>query len=231
MPFSFIFRSTMLPDKDQDGDFRWVDKTEITFSNYGPGWPINTKDSWDCGQIFTGRICHSSPKLTLPCLLSWRWHCKTNTSWVYALFQEIMKANGKQPPASRAWVTFVRWQVDRTPNRLQLLVSQTSCSLFTYCPAKAVLIIASFFASDSHCDAGYLLYGDFCYQFETESLKSWQDAETHCTREQAHLASFHSPEELSFLIGEQLRKHSGSSNYHETRNSMNIVNINILLGI
>lgn len=41
-------------DKDQDGHFRWVDKTEVTFSNYGPGWPQNTANIWDCGQIFTG---------------------------------------------------------------------------------------------------------------------------------------------------------------------------------
>lgn len=43
-----------LPDKDQDGHFKWVDKTEITFSNYGAGWPRNTENFWDCGQIFTG---------------------------------------------------------------------------------------------------------------------------------------------------------------------------------
>nr|XP_020506487.1 macrophage mannose receptor 1-like [Labrus bergylta] len=95
-----------LSDKDQDGDFRWVDKTQITFSNYGPGWPQNTANVWDCGQIFT----------------------------------------------------------------------------------------------DSHCDSGYLLYGDFCYQFETEVVKSWQDAEAHCAGEQAHLVSVHSEEELSFIV-------------------------------
>uniref|UniRef100_A0A3B4FFS2 C-type lectin domain-containing protein n=1 Tax=Pundamilia nyererei TaxID=303518 RepID=A0A3B4FFS2_9CICH len=53
---------------------------------------------------------------------------------------------------------------------------------------------------DSHCDTGYLLYGDFCYYFETKMVKNWQDAEAHCTREQGHLASFHTEEELSFLI-------------------------------
>uniref|UniRef100_A0A3Q3W252 C-type lectin domain-containing protein n=1 Tax=Mola mola TaxID=94237 RepID=A0A3Q3W252_MOLML len=52
---------------------------------------------------------------------------------------------------------------------------------------------------DSHCDQGYLLYGDFCYQFVTERVKKWQDAEAHCVKEQAHLASFHSQEELSFI--------------------------------
>uniref|UniRef100_A0A665UFC0 C-type lectin domain-containing protein n=1 Tax=Echeneis naucrates TaxID=173247 RepID=A0A665UFC0_ECHNA len=58
------------------------------------------------------------------------------------------------------------------------------------------------FASDSHCDAGYLLYGDFCYHFETETVKNWHDAEAHCNSEQGHLASFHSQEELSFLTGD-----------------------------
>lgn len=51
-----FFRFVTLPDKDQDGSFRWVDKTAITFSNYGSGWPKNTANLWDCGQIFTGRI-------------------------------------------------------------------------------------------------------------------------------------------------------------------------------
>uniref|UniRef100_A0A3P8UDU9 C-type lectin domain-containing protein n=1 Tax=Cynoglossus semilaevis TaxID=244447 RepID=A0A3P8UDU9_CYNSE len=57
------------------------------------------------------------------------------------------------------------------------------------------------FPADSHCDNGYLLYRDFCYHFETETVKSWQDAEDHCTSEQGHLVSFHSEEELSFLTG------------------------------
>uniref|UniRef100_A0A3Q3FMP3 C-type lectin domain-containing protein n=1 Tax=Labrus bergylta TaxID=56723 RepID=A0A3Q3FMP3_9LABR len=57
----------------------------------------------------------------------------------------------------------------------------------------------SSFTSDSHCDSGYLLYGDFCYQFETEVVKSWQDAEAHCAGEQAHLVSVHSEEELSVI--------------------------------
>ncbi|XP_055010163.1 macrophage mannose receptor 1 [Boleophthalmus pectinirostris] len=52
---------------------------------------------------------------------------------------------------------------------------------------------------DSHCDAGYLLYGNFCYQFETEEVKNWHDAEAHCAKEQAHLVSIHSEEELSFI--------------------------------
>lgn len=56
-PFLLIFLFVMLPDKDQDGKFKWVDKSDITFSNYGPGWPRNTAGLWDCGQIFTGKIC------------------------------------------------------------------------------------------------------------------------------------------------------------------------------
>lgn len=57
--------------------------------------------------------------------------------------------------------------------------------------------------ADSHCDQGYLLYGDFCYQFETEMTKSWQEAEEHCKSEQAHLASIHTQAELSFITGER----------------------------
>uniref|UniRef100_A0A8C2WK29 C-type lectin domain-containing protein n=1 Tax=Cyclopterus lumpus TaxID=8103 RepID=A0A8C2WK29_CYCLU len=79
---------------------------------------------------------------------------------------------------------------------------QTSCLLFTLRLAEDMLITVTCFVSDSHCDAGYLLYGDFCYQFETESVKTWHDAEAHCSREQAHLASLHSEEELSFLTGD-----------------------------
>lgn len=40
----------------------------------------------------------------------------------------------------------------------------------------------------------------------TESVSNWNDAETQCQRDQAHLASFHSQEELSFITGEQPRK-------------------------
>ncbi|XP_026210056.1 LOW QUALITY PROTEIN: macrophage mannose receptor 1 [Anabas testudineus] len=54
-------------------------------------------------------------------------------------------------------------------------------------------------APDSHCDSGYLLYGDYCYHFESETVKNWHDAESHCITEQGHLASFHSEEDLSFL--------------------------------
>lgn len=44
------------PDKDQDGTFRWVDKTAVEFSNWSPNFPQNTADQWDCGQIYTGKI-------------------------------------------------------------------------------------------------------------------------------------------------------------------------------
>lgn len=54
------------PDKDQDGHFRWVDKTEVTFSNYGPGWPRNTDNIWDCGQIFTGETGNTGARLRGP---------------------------------------------------------------------------------------------------------------------------------------------------------------------
>lgn len=118
------------------------------------------------------------------------------------LIQGTMRANGKQPTASRAWVTFVKWPADRTRNPRHLPVSQTPRSLLSCCVVTALLITASFF-SDSHCDAGYLLYGNFCYYFEAEDVKNWHDAEARCVKEQGHLVSFHSQEELSFLTGEQ----------------------------
>ncbi|TNN53351.1 Macrophage mannose receptor 1 [Liparis tanakae] len=128
-----------LSDKDQDGEFKWTDKSPITFSNYGPSWPQNTADTWDCGQIYTGNYAG-----------------KWETTNCYKSLGFICEMTGGQNPKPTA-------------------------------------------APDSHCDAGYLLYGDFCYQFETESMKSWHDAEAHCSSEQAHLASVHREEELSFI--------------------------------
>ncbi|XP_047200502.1 macrophage mannose receptor 1 [Hippoglossus stenolepis] len=128
-----------LSDKDQDGDFRWVDKSAVTFSNYGPGWPRNTAGVWDCGQIFTGN-----------------YDGKWETTNCFKSLGYICEMTGGQNPKPTS-----------TP--------------------------------DSHCDPGHLLYGDFCYHFETERVKNWHDAEAHCSREQGHLASFHSQEELSFL--------------------------------
>lgn len=116
-----LFFHNLSPDKDQDGSFNWVDKSKIEFSNYGPGWPKNTANLWDCGQIFTGRI--RTLNLTLSRVSSWGWHRMSS-----ALFQGIMTAGGRRPTASRATVTFVRWRADRTPNPPQLLVSQASWS-------------------------------------------------------------------------------------------------------
>lgn len=70
--FVIIFRPVMSPDKDQDGSFNWVDKSKIEFSNYSPGWPKNTANLWDCGQIFTGRI--RTLNMTLSRVFSWGWH-------------------------------------------------------------------------------------------------------------------------------------------------------------
>ncbi|XP_023264465.1 macrophage mannose receptor 1-like [Seriola lalandi dorsalis] len=128
-----------LSDMGQDGDFKWVDKSTIEFSNYGPGWPRNTAGVWDCGQIFTGN-----------------YDGKWETTNCFKSLGYICEMTGGQNPKPTA-----------TP--------------------------------DSHCDPGYLLYGDFCYHFETESVKNWHDAEAHCSSEQGHLASFHSQEDLSFL--------------------------------
>uniref|UniRef100_A0A3Q3VNV6 C-type lectin domain-containing protein n=1 Tax=Mola mola TaxID=94237 RepID=A0A3Q3VNV6_MOLML len=46
------------------------------------------------------------------------------------------------------------------------------------------------------CPAGWLSFSGSCYWLR---VKKWQDAEAHCVKEQAHLASFHSQEELSFI--------------------------------
>ncbi|KAL4617320.1 macrophage mannose receptor 1-like [Arapaima gigas] len=60
-------------------------------------------------------------------------------------------------------------------------------------------------APDSHCDTGYLLFGDSCYHFENEMVKNWHDAETYCTNQNGHLASIHSEEEISFLSAHMTR--------------------------
>uniref|UniRef100_A0A8C7XLE5 C-type lectin domain-containing protein n=1 Tax=Oryzias sinensis TaxID=183150 RepID=A0A8C7XLE5_9TELE len=63
--------------------------------------------------------------------------------------------------------------------------------------------------SEYHCDPGYLLYGNYCYHLESEDVKSWQDAEDHCSRQQGHLASIHSQEdwvESYFYMGKALEK-------------------------
>ncbi|XP_030005898.1 macrophage mannose receptor 1 [Sphaeramia orbicularis] len=122
-----------------DGHFKWVDKSDIEFSNYGPGWPRDTANLWDCGQIFTGN--YAGKWETTNCFKSLGYICEMTGG-----------QNPKPPPVP-----------------------------------------------EFHCDGGYLLYGNFCYAFETETMKNWHDAETHCAQEQGHLASLHSQEELSFL--------------------------------
>ncbi|XP_014906843.1 macrophage mannose receptor 1 [Poecilia latipinna] len=126
-------------DMYQDGDFKWTDKSKITFSNYGTGWPRNTEDTWDCGQIYTGN--YEGKWETANCFKSLGYIC------------EMTGGLNPQPTAS----------------------------------------------PDGYCDRGYLLYKDFCYHFETEQVKNWQDAEAYCVEQQGHLVSFHSEEELSFL--------------------------------
>uniref|UniRef100_A0A8C1PNT8 C-type lectin domain-containing protein n=1 Tax=Cyprinus carpio TaxID=7962 RepID=A0A8C1PNT8_CYPCA len=57
------------------------------------------------------------------------------------------------------------------------------------------------FSADSHCDEGYLLFGEHCYHFETETVKNWQDAENYCVAQNGHLVSIHKQETVSFLTG------------------------------
>ncbi|XP_069566819.1 macrophage mannose receptor 1-like, partial [Brachyistius frenatus] len=135
-----------LSDKDQDGQFRWVDKSEIEFSNYGTGFPRNTAGFWDCGQIFTGN-----------------YDGKWETTNCFKSLGYVCEMTGGQNPKPTS-------------------------------------------APDSHCDNGYLLYGASCYHFKSDRVKTWQDAEAHCTSEQGHLVSFHSPEELSFLTSHMPRE-------------------------
>ncbi|KAL0965895.1 hypothetical protein UPYG_G00287370 [Umbra pygmaea] len=127
-------------DKDKDGTFKWVDNTDIPISNWKSGYPMNTVNLWDCGQIYTGD--YSGKWETTNCFKSMGYICK-------------MVGGQNVKPTS-------------TP--------------------------------DSHCDTGYLLYGDHCYHFETETVKNWQESESYCTSQGGHLASFHNQEELSFMI-------------------------------
>ncbi|XP_062340567.1 macrophage mannose receptor 1 [Osmerus eperlanus] len=126
-------------DKDQDGTFQWVDKNPITIPNWSPGFPKNTANLWDCGQIFTGN-----------------YEGKWETTNCFKNLGYICKMMGGQN------------------------VKPTS-------------------APEFHCDAGYLLFGDHCYHFESERAMNWQDAENYCSNQNGHLASFQDQEELSFL--------------------------------
>uniref|UniRef100_A0A673H957 C-type lectin domain-containing protein n=1 Tax=Sinocyclocheilus rhinocerous TaxID=307959 RepID=A0A673H957_9TELE len=49
------------------------------------------------------------------------------------------------------------------------------------------------FSADSHCDEGYLLFGEHCYHFETETVKNWQDAENYCVAQNGHLVNHFNP--------------------------------------
>uniref|UniRef100_A0A3P9CZV2 C-type lectin domain-containing protein n=1 Tax=Maylandia zebra TaxID=106582 RepID=A0A3P9CZV2_9CICH len=51
----------------------------------------------------------------------------------------------------------------------------------------------------SQCQSGWREYENKCYFFSTDT-KSWLEANEFCLEEQGHLASFHTEEELSFLI-------------------------------
>uniref|UniRef100_A0A3Q3VUM8 C-type lectin domain-containing protein n=1 Tax=Mola mola TaxID=94237 RepID=A0A3Q3VUM8_MOLML len=63
---------------------------------------------------------------------------------------------------------------------------------------EILLLLCVSLLAYSHCDQGYLLYGDFCYQFVTERVKKWQDAED-CLARGANLVSVQSQEEEEFL--------------------------------
>ncbi|XP_072304766.1 macrophage mannose receptor 1-like [Eucyclogobius newberryi] len=123
-----------LSDMYQDGEFKWVDTSPIDFSNFAPGFPKNTEDIRDCGQIYT--------------------------------------VNGN-------------WETTNCFKRLGYICERTGGPQAT--------------RPDIRCDAGYLLYRDFCYHFEKKKVMNWHNAETYCIKEQGHLVSFHSEEELSFI--------------------------------
>ncbi|KAF4077177.1 hypothetical protein AMELA_G00205040 [Ameiurus melas] len=126
-------------DMDQDGTFRWVDKTNIEFSNWNPNFPKNTDKLWDCGQIYTGNYAG-------------KWET-ANCFKVQAYICKLLGGQNVKPTAAPGF----------------------------------------------HCDQGYLLYGDYCYHFESESVKTWQDAENYCVSQKGHLASIHDQETVSFI--------------------------------
>ncbi|TRY84221.1 hypothetical protein DNTS_026642 [Danionella cerebrum] len=134
-----------ISDKDKDGTFRWVDKTNIEFSNWSPNFPQNTADQWDCGQIYTGN--YAGKWETTNCFKSLGFICKM--------------AGGQN--------------IKPTPE------------------------------PDSHCDPGYLLFGDHCFHFESKSDSTWTDAQKICEAQNGHLASVHDQERLSFLTAHMSR--------------------------
>ncbi|XP_066502466.1 lymphocyte antigen 75, partial [Hoplias malabaricus] len=134
-----------ISDMDQDGSFKWVDKTDVQFSNWNSGFPKNTDKYWDCGQIYTGN--YAGKWETTNCFKNLAYICK------------MVGGQNVKPTA----------------------------------------------APDSHCDKGYLLYGDYCYYFESETVKTWQDAESYCVVEKGHLVSVHNQETVSFLTAHMSR--------------------------
>uniref|UniRef100_A0A194APV3 C-type lectin 17 n=1 Tax=Sistrurus tergeminus TaxID=8757 RepID=A0A194APV3_SISTE len=55
--------------------------------------------------------------------------------------------------------------------------------------------------ADFNCPSGWFAYDQYCYRV-IERLKTWDDAEKFCTQLHtgSHLASFHSSEEVDFVI-------------------------------
>jgi len=48
-----------------------------------------------------------------------------------------------------------------------------------------------------YCDSSWTMYADYCYK--VYHSKNWGDANTHCTAENSHLASFHNANEAQFI--------------------------------
>lgn len=53
--------------------------------------------------------------------------------WAQALFQEITRASGKRPTASRGWATSARWRVARTPSPPLLQVRLITTARTSFC--------------------------------------------------------------------------------------------------
>lgn len=75
-----IFLIKTPSDKDQDGTFRWVDKTAVEFSNWSPNFPQNTANQWDCGQIYTGKNhgCQEDTQCHNVCFKRFSWKSELN---------------------------------------------------------------------------------------------------------------------------------------------------------
>ncbi|KPP79615.1 macrophage mannose receptor 1-like, partial [Scleropages formosus] len=161
-------------DKDQDGSFNWVDKTPIGYSNWKPGYPQDQTQLWDCGQIYTA----------LPASA----RCPFQYSMDDCVQLYFFRISS---------IFFLLCN----PGNYNGLWETTNCfkNLGYICKMTGGQNVKPTTAPDSHCDTGYLLFGDFCYHFESETVKNWEDAETYCGNQNGHLASIHSEEEISFL--------------------------------